>query len=1099
AIAKIGDKPIQKALQSSNPWREIKQLANQMLPPFQLVLASELQDAVALRASMGPGIFVDGETPLHQLALKELGPTSSGVVLVTPAEASPYLTLAKPVSRNALALVVVGEVDLSGASVKFETLRFCAECADTGAPALVSGTLVQIGDRWVSKHIPAPTSVEQIPSAVVRVAVFKDQFEGASSGVRGIFFEPRAADARDTPFVDKTKLRRFHAGPFPYGTQRRAVTKALIDMGWKACPMQPAPGHAGGLWWVVHAEAAPPQNVLHTQFGEVIFSEVPSREQVKPPAPIVLASRPTLHNLQASGAASSEDPLQQSDPWMQALQAANTSSGSDAAAPSASVVAFSAAVEKRVLARVGQTASAVASSAVAPSALELETRILAKVDEKIQVASAATGQRPQQVEGKVVEIGAKVDSVDSSLRNLFNEQMSRIEVYATSRVQVAHFFVEPLWILGGVAYGYVADPAKTSFLLDALTERVVYQASGPRFFGGDFNLESDRLDLWATWHDHGFVEIQDFLQRMTGRPPQVTCKHSTRKDFLFISRELQTLFIEATVDHTFFADHAVLAALFCHGFVDRSVDWLDAATVFPFCRASTRDVRCQRGVVPPAPRARDGEAQPQYFGQNLRHTHWFRQLRRIQAYVQAMVRVNPAPSAVEHRAALWDAICRAPGFGAPFSVWWMSRDCVLEEDPDSFPSCPPNAEVARRLFLSFEANFRSFERRLLSERRQVASTRRVQDPNLIFRDLRPPAARPVDSLLEHRSAEVCEVVVDEGALELTQHVDWHPDFPLLHKGRPLNVAHVESDKIWVDLPENCAPGDRVDQPVLLGSLPDVFRAFAQEWSRRWQRHDQVDPQRWAPLVASFAARCPIPPMVYHPITLATWRAEVQRKHAHSSTGPNGVSRADLLLLPVDLTQALLDLCHHAEATGDWPRQMLDGVVTALEKIPDASLVGQFRPITVLSLTYRVWSSIRARQCLAHLARYAPLGLLGNLPGHEAREVWYTLQLLVESSYHRAIPVSGFTADLSKAYNLLPRTPVLAFAAVCGIHAGIIRAWTGALSGFMRRFRVRGSLGPALPSTTGFPEGDGLSRVAMVLVNIAYHDHMRSPVIPLRFC
>ena len=471
AIAKIGDKPIQKALQASNPWREIKQLANHTLPPFQLVLASELQDAVAHRASMGPaaprknrcskamarkgdqskpvmpalqklkvpsGIFVDGETPLHQLALNELGPTSSGVVLVHPAEASPYLTLAKPVSRNALALVVVGEVDLSGASVKFETLRFCAECAETGAPALVSGTLVQIGDRWVSEHIPAPTSVEQIPSSVVRVAVFRNQFEAdwatfvsrplkhvidqvlllrtcsttgctcecwhgssapgepaaileawsrswfrqgykaeppatatvfnvfiripaglelplqALSGVRGIF-EPRAADARDpslsyrvlwlprasfqevvllkqshsevvglarvndrfgirclreheeslhklvkeTPFVDKTKLRRFHAGPFPYGTQRRAVTKALTDMGWKACPMQPAPGHAGGLWWVVHAEAAPPKSVLHTQFGEVIFSEVPSREQVKPPAPLVLASQ--AHPSQLSG------------------------------------------------------------------------------------------------------------------------------------------------------------------------------------------------------------------------------------------------------------------------------------------------------------------------------------------------------------------------------------------------------------------------------------------------------------------------------------------------------------------------------------------------------------------------------------------------------------------------------------------------------------------------------------------------------------------------------------------------------------------------------------------------------------------------------
>ena len=63
-----------------------------------------------------------------------------------------------------------------------------------------------------------------------------------------------------------------------------------------------------------------------------------------------------------------------------------------------------------------------------------------------------------------------------------------------------------------------------------------------------------------------------------------------------------------------------------------------------------------------------------------------------------------------------------------------------------------------------------------------------------------------DSLLEHRSAEVGEVVVDEGALELTEHVDWHPDFPLLHKGQPLHVAHVESNKIWVDLPEGLCAG-----------------------------------------------------------------------------------------------------------------------------------------------------------------------------------------------------------------------------------------------------------------------------------------------------
>ena len=209
----------------------------------------------------------------------------------------------------------------------------------------------------------------------------------------------------------------------------------------------------------------------------------------------------------------------------------------------------------------------------------------------------------------------------------------------------------------------------------------------------------------------------------------MTCKHRTRKDFLFISRELQALFIEATVDHTFFAGHAVLAARFRRSgdtvprFIWRmpshrpcsamasvtvpSTGWIPPRTspsdtyliasvrslrlaYLPRCTMLVR-VRCSlvneavpvpvmfgvsAGLFRPAPRARDGEVQPQYFGQNLRHTHWFRQLRRIQAYVQALVRVNSAPSAVEHRAGLWG--CYLPCsrvWGYLFSVVDVSRLC----------------------------------------------------------------------------------------------------------------------------------------------------------------------------------------------------------------------------------------------------------------------------------------------------------------------------------------------------------------------------------------------------------------------------------------
>ena len=74
----------------------------------------------------------------------------------------------------------------------------------------------------------------------------------------------------------------------------------------------------------------------------------------------------------------------------------------------------------------------------------------------------------------------------------------------------------------------------------------------------------------------------------------------------------------------------------------------------------------------------------------------------------------------------------------------------------------------------------------------------------------------------------------------------------------------------------------------------------------------------------------------------------------------------------------------------------------------------------------------------------------------------------------------------KAYNTLPRLPVAAFAKVCGIPDGILTPWLSALCQLRRHFKVRGSVGPPILSSTGFAEGDPLSCLAMAVVNIAYH-------------
>ena len=143
--------------------------------------------------------------------------------------------------------------------------------------------------------------------------------------------------------------------------------------------------------------------------------------------------------------------------------------------------------------------------------------------------------------------------------------------------------------------------------------------------------------------------------------------------------------------------------------------------------------------------------------------------------------------------------------------------------------------------------------------------------------------------------------------------------------------------------------------------------------------------------------------------------------------------------------------------------------------------------------YRVWGSIRGRQALRHFSAVAPRNLQGGMPGRSAPESWWQLQFEIEAALTQRRSMAGITMDLSKAFNTLPRTPVFAMALRAGLPQELVRAWSGAVSGCLRRFRIRGSVGPPLLACTGFLEGDALSVVSMVLVDLVLHAFVQRSV------
>lgn len=139
------------------------------------------------------------------------------------------------------------------------------------------------------------------------------------------------------------------------------------------------------------------------------------------------------------------------------------------------------------------------------------------------------------------------------------------KLHETARIHAAHFHVDGHWITGGTCYGYsyqswkASVRAATTELLQQLASKVL-AFPGPKFLSGDWNMEPQQSEFVQYLRSIGWQDIQDLMHTRWGIQPVVTCKGSTRKDFLMLCPILQERVVSGQVRQNIFADHAVLLA-----------------------------------------------------------------------------------------------------------------------------------------------------------------------------------------------------------------------------------------------------------------------------------------------------------------------------------------------------------------------------------------------------------------------------------------------------------------------------------------------------------------------------------------------------------
>ena len=714
------------------------------------------------------------------------------------------------------------------------------------------------------------------------------------------------------------------------------------------------------------------------------------------------------------------------------------------------------------------------------------------------------------------------------------------DIWQSSRIQAAACLMGDVWVKMGVFYGFAKDPLQVHVqeasdnLLGALVDRVAKQSVGPRIICGDFNQELMALPQCQELSALGFVEVQQWANQMWGQEIQPTCKKKTVKDFLWVSKEMIPLIRRVWVDDTFYADHAVLA-------IDvsfpssrppipvwkkaPSMPWEEVNSDLPSSgepkadmsceelfqelenrvdshlrsehskgllpaqrgRCQTKDVSFVKHSVTPLKPSRKNDFQIQFLGENFQHVRWCRQLRRIQSYVALTNSECQSTQKWQHSRELWGSIRRARGFGKSFTLFWASRPVKVATVCDNLPIVPPSHEVALGIFLNFQTIFSAFEKSLNRERTKLARQRRTEDPNIIFKDLARPRSLPVQTILAKSIVHVSFVSSDHKQIDYTP-VRLDTTQPVFGPMGLLMPDQHEAGRLHFRLDPQLQLGDTLVQETLKGELNEVFEAFHNLWSPRWNKHNSTTEEKWKPFAEFVCKEIPQPSsqLVLPEITVEEWIKTAKAKKSSTATGPDGISKLDLVNMPLDLVKQLVRIFRDIERGQPWPKCLLTGLISAIEKTENAKGPGDYRPITVLSLAYRVWATIRSRQILTFLSREAPIGLLGNRKGASTADVWWQIACEVEEALCFESPMSGAVTDVVKCFNALPRVPIMILAHHMGFPPSFIHAWMGAISGLERRFVVNGATSPAIRSCTGFPEGCPLSVTACFLVNIAFH-------------
>ena len=188
---------------------------------------------------------------------------------------------------------------------------------------------------------------------------------------------------------------------------------------------------------------------------------------------------------------------------------------------------------------------------------------------------------------------------------------------------------------------------------------------------------------------------------------------------------------------------------------------------------------------------------------------------------------------------------------------------------------------------------------------------------------------------------------------------------------------------------------------------------------------------------------------------------------------------DLSILSDQAYEKLAEFLQLVEDEGRWPEALRRGRSAYLSK--DANKIEeplQYRKLTILSVIYRRWGSMRHKNIKNWIAEWDHPQICAGGLHKGAEDGWWRTSLYLEVLKARKVKFTVGAVDIRKAFDQMPREIIYGILEKAGMPVQLLAAYKDFLEGLELHNSIGDGLGCAYKQKTGIPQGDPFSMMVV---------------------